>query len=1530
MTDPAVSCVLSDTEDNVVEDEEEDIRLQESIRKDLFTEFGAATPMKLSRESVSHNREAMKVFLRVRPFTNGEIEEGESQECLNLENSTTLLMRAPSGSFAFKTSQRGLGHMNHKFTFSKIFDEHTSQKMFFDETMLGTVKDFIDGQNCLVFTYGVTNAGKTYTIQGIPQDGGILPRTLDVIFNSIENQQFSSLGLKPRYFCDVVKLSERQQKKEEDIKAAVLALGALPLSAGDQTTILEEESMTEDSLNTDTSRASCSTANDSHEVSKLSDSKMSNTKDLDVTGIGNQTLFEEINMRIPDDTTVNVDAQGPIKFSIWVSFAEIYNEYTYDLLEPLPKEKKVRRQALKLAEDKHGSIYIKGLKEIQVSNADEAYRILKIGQRNLSIAATKLNHCSSRSHCIFSIKILRVVDVNDPHVARISQLSFCDLAGSERYTRTQNTGDRLKEAGNINTSLLTLGKCIHTLRYNQNHPKSQPKIIPFRESKLTRLFQSFFLGKGKASMIVNVNQCASGFDETMHVLKFSAIAKQVTTVTSKLDNKWKEQPKKMGRSMRNLSLALNQALDDKVKGQRPSVPWATPGTIAQVMRETGHMQSIEETVFEEEEEAEETEEDVESDSVETPIPDTKESDSQIQQKLLAVIEVLKQKLVEERADKLNLETEIRKEVCQEMADQLVEIEQEYNDRIEEEKQRAEEVFEKRLEIYAQSVKKAGRKRARQDDEPLDTDHMTALLAAERNKVKDRDAMIEKLTSDLQSSECNLKEFEERMHTEKQLLEQEHRKVVAELTAKVAYKTEQMEETTSLRKMLDDAQTKLEDYDKEAEALRNKVNQYETQAEDTSRHSKLFQDMMRKLEEETKVRNEKEARITELEQELTKSQEVLKRMEDAHSKEIEDLNGMFTSQSERLAATQQTHTKQEEEHTVQISDLLKQVSELKSTLSKQTQEAMSNKQDFATKEEQLKVSNAELTKQIEDLTSELSTRDEKLESLQKAHLCQEDDLKVMNSGLIKETEKLKSQLTDQTSQLAAIEQSRKNEEETLRSTNVNLLKQLEEAQASQALMTQKQEESKSRMDKLMEELHHNRETQAKQTEEQKAEILCLRKELERQRNETRTEEKEYSEKKQELTNQMNKELKEHECLVRDLEERIEVLGDVQKQLDNAKEEVKEQDAQITSLHRKIEEERLKVKQTEERLAEQFCAEIKSHEETQQEMRATILENKLAETEAKQQLEKQETAIEEMKVMTEAQQKQIEKLEETLSERDRMLRDMARTRSSSSAMSSSGESYNDTIAKSASAQLPSTTSLASTVSTMSNIDDEDEVVVIEQEDQKGYKPGRLSRVEIDATPLQKKSQRKGRSTRATKLSTRSLKKRAGDENSDAVSSKKLRSEDNGAPCTRGQSRRATRASSKVSIHEDVENIPEESKSPSTTSSSGSSQRRGPLARINEYLQNSPIGKSAKRLVDTATGTSTTAPEPAVPSPPRPIEMTYMGAPPADAKRKKRKLYKTDISAPYECSPDHIINLGEAKPTESSGAVITRKLRSRSKKN
>ncbi|XP_042749616.1 kinesin-like protein KIF20B [Lagopus leucura] len=107
----------------------------------------------------------------------------------------------------------------------------------------------------------------------------------------------------------------------------------------------------------------------------------------------------------------------------------------------------------------------------------------------------------------------------------VVRFSLCDLAGSERYTKTHNEGDRLKESGNINTSLLTLNKCISALRISQQSKVQQH--IPFRESKLTHFLQGFFSGKGKIHMLVNISQCASAYDETFNVLRFSALAQKV-------------------------------------------------------------------------------------------------------------------------------------------------------------------------------------------------------------------------------------------------------------------------------------------------------------------------------------------------------------------------------------------------------------------------------------------------------------------------------------------------------------------------------------------------------------------------------------------------------------------------------------------------------------------------------------------------------------------------------------------------------------------------------------------------------------------------------------------------------------------------------------------------------------------------------------------------------------------------------------------------------------------------------------------
>lgn len=65
--------------------------------------------------------------------------------------------------------------------------------------------------------------------------------------------------------------------------------------------------------------------------------------------------------------------------------------------------------------------------------------------------------------------------------------------------------------------------------YSLPVPSRLLQHVPFRESKLTHYLQSFFCGRGKACMIININQCASMYDETLNVLKFSAVAKKVHT-----------------------------------------------------------------------------------------------------------------------------------------------------------------------------------------------------------------------------------------------------------------------------------------------------------------------------------------------------------------------------------------------------------------------------------------------------------------------------------------------------------------------------------------------------------------------------------------------------------------------------------------------------------------------------------------------------------------------------------------------------------------------------------------------------------------------------------------------------------------------------------------------------------------------------------------------------------------------------------------------------------------------------------------
>ncbi|XP_033368155.1 kinesin-like protein KIF20A isoform X2 [Parus major] len=606
--------------------------------------------------------EPLKVFLRVRPFSIAELESHDSQSCVTIEDAQTVILNAPKESSAMKNSERGIGHAVHSFTFSQVFGPETTQSEFFEGSMKDIVRGYVNGVNGLVFTYGVTNAGKTFTIQGTSKDLGILPRSLDVIFNHIRGRHYPKMNFKPYLSNDVKKLEDEQVKQEEALKTAILAS-------------LKEEA---ESI--------------SNTVPNFCDAKLDSSS---CTSDNHPSNSLEKSLVPPDIQRTNMHQRT--QASVWISFCEIYNEYVYDLLNILSTSKTQRRRVLRICEDQGGNFYIKDLKWINVQSPEEACRLLKIGNKNRSFACTRMNEQSSRSHSIFSIRLLKLTDEHQPRVLGVSELSFCDLAGSERCNKTHVFGDRLKEAGNINNSLHILGKCIAALKQNQN-PKMKPSYIPFRESKLTRLFQPFFCGKGKACMIVNINQHTSTYDETLHVMKFSAIARQV--IQKILPKNFGYFPQKLvgGDGRPIMHFDANTSVDDFADST-----------------ETSAEEEVDITILSHEE-------------------------------LLKAAEDLKEKVVAERQSKLLLEVKIRKEMAEAMFQQLLETEEAWSNRLEDMKDSYEEKLESKFEMYKEAIKKHAYMCAMEQIE----DHYVPIeeFLAEQEKVEDRERKILQLERQL--------------------------------------------------------------------------------------------------------------------------------------------------------------------------------------------------------------------------------------------------------------------------------------------------------------------------------------------------------------------------------------------------------------------------------------------------------------------------------------------------------------------------------------------------------------------------------------------------------------------------------------------------------------------------------------------------------------------------------------------------------------------------------------------------------------
>ena len=214
-----------------------------------------------------------------------------------------------------------------------------------------------------------------------------------------------------------------------------------------------------------------------------------------------QLIFDTINSGSPD-----------IEFSVKCQYYQIYNEKIQDLID-------TRKTDLAIREDKNKGIWVEDCTEEYVESEQEMFNFFQNGASNRAVASTKMNALSSRSHSLFAVIIYQRNIITES--SKTGKIYFVDLAGSEKMSKAGIEGNTmLKEAQNINKSIMTLGMVINALTKGAKH-------IPYRDSKLTRVLQESLGGNSLTNLIINCSPSMINQNESLSTLRFGQRAKLI-------------------------------------------------------------------------------------------------------------------------------------------------------------------------------------------------------------------------------------------------------------------------------------------------------------------------------------------------------------------------------------------------------------------------------------------------------------------------------------------------------------------------------------------------------------------------------------------------------------------------------------------------------------------------------------------------------------------------------------------------------------------------------------------------------------------------------------------------------------------------------------------------------------------------------------------------------------------------------------------------------------------------------------------
>ncbi|KAF3354149.1 rRNA-processing protein FCF1-like protein [Verticillium dahliae VDG1] len=252
------------------------------------------------------------------------------------------------------------------------------------------------------------------------------------------------------------------------------------------------------------------------------------------TGSGKTHTMSSEDGMIPRATHMIYDTMTKLKDKSWTytmegSFIEVYNEELNDLLAPHGRESDGKGKRLEIRHDEgRKQTTVAHCKTVALDSADKVEAMLAQAQSNRSVAATKSNERSSRSHSVF---ILKLVGHNASTGERCEgTLNLVDLAGSERLKQSGAEGERMKETQSINKSLSCLGDVIEALGRGSGH-------VPYRNSKLTHLLQYSLGGNSKTLMFVMVSPLETHLKETLTSLRFATKVHNTHIGTAKATKK---------------------------------------------------------------------------------------------------------------------------------------------------------------------------------------------------------------------------------------------------------------------------------------------------------------------------------------------------------------------------------------------------------------------------------------------------------------------------------------------------------------------------------------------------------------------------------------------------------------------------------------------------------------------------------------------------------------------------------------------------------------------------------------------------------------------------------------------------------------------------------------------------------------------------------------------------------------------------------------------------------------------------------